>query len=992
MPSAQRHAAPVRRAARLSEVERQLPVAAVVTLGVIDAVDATVDASSHAADLAVARAAAARVGGDAVPLAGGSLLVLVEARGTAADQATMSVRVVRAIVDALPRAHAGIAAGLSAAAAKGLAGDLLARALGLAKQGPGIHVDRAVADLLGGEHAMAARGDGFELAPTKDAAVDRVLGRVLPFVGRDKEMALLEAVVAEASDEGAPRSALVLAPPGTGKSRLGRELAARLRAKEHVALLETVAHATEAGAVHSLLAGLVRSAAKLGAKPHAGDRDRMRLYVASLPGIEQPSRLTDFLAWMAGWRALDDGAGPELVAAVGDPDLMARGVRRSLREWLASASRVGTVVLLLEDLHWGDAASIARLDDVMRALPSSPIVLIGLARPEAKETLPLSLHMLTEVRLEGLGARAAERIVRALLGADESAAVVADVVERARGNPLFLGELSRFLREGRGDELPASVHAVIEARISRLSPECRRVLRAASVLGERVTPAAVASVAGEEVRAIDRALATLSETEILRAEETEGTEETHRFVHALVREVAYATLVGDDRARAHARAAAFLEQAAAPDPRAIARHWELAGEPKRAILHLVEAADYAVEVGAERDAFEIAQHGIALGAEGVELGHLAGMMTIQALAANANPTEAARWSEVALDNVPATHETWPLVAGVAAFGAVASGRGAELGARVVRTWLAAGVRVTHNRRHYLSSLILVLGLARSGHRRELAMILASTAEPRKEALAEIATYEVAHCADALYNAGGVGEIDRRIARARSPAQATDDDLVLGFCDYYEARVRGVATLSAGVAHDLAATAERRAGTTYQATLAGIQTAAAIARALTDARAIDAIRPYVESADKAVSDLARYGVVVALIRAGRLDDARRAIAEAEVVAPSARSSLAVQAARITALEGRPADALEELGRVEPLLAEHAFVWQWEYWYATKIQALVDVGRTSDARVALGLARARLAVTLDGASPALVSLAHAAVEPVVALDQLARELDG
>ncbi|KYF78178.1 hypothetical protein BE20_25480 [Sorangium cellulosum] len=143
-------------------------------------------------------------------------------------------------------------------------------------------------------------------------------------------------------------------------------------------------------------------------------------------------------------------------------------------------------LLVLEDLRWGDQPTVSFLDSALRDLRAMPWMVLALARPEVHETFPRlwAERQTQEIRLKELPRKACERLVRQALGASIGREMLERIVALAGGHAFYLEELIRAVAEGRGEALPETVLAMVEARLSRLDPEARRLLRAASVFGE----------------------------------------------------------------------------------------------------------------------------------------------------------------------------------------------------------------------------------------------------------------------------------------------------------------------------------------------------------------------------------------------------------------------------------------------------------------------------------------------------------------------------
>src|SRR5262249_27194737 len=159
--------------------------------------------------------------------------------------------------------------------------------------------------------------------------------------------------------------------------------------------------------------------------------------------------------------------------------VMADQTRRAWEDFVAAECSAHPVLLLLEDLHWGDGATVSYVDSALRNLGERPWMVLALARPEVHELFPRlwAERGVQELRLDGLSRKASERLVREVLGEGVAATEVARVVERAAGNAFFLEELIRAVAHGKGDSVPETVLGIVEQRLTALDPEARRVLR-----------------------------------------------------------------------------------------------------------------------------------------------------------------------------------------------------------------------------------------------------------------------------------------------------------------------------------------------------------------------------------------------------------------------------------------------------------------------------------------------------------------------------------
>jgi hypothetical protein len=386
-----------------------------------------------------------------------------------------------------------------------------------------------------------------------------------------------------------------------------------------------------AGSPLSMLAQVVSAACGLsGGEPLEERRRRIRARVDALTGVADRAYLAELLGEIAAAPFPDDDS-PRLRAARRDPRLMADEVRRAFADLVRAASAARPVVLHLEDLHWGDPATVRLVDAALRAARDRPLYVLALARPEGEAlAAPWADRGMHHLRLRPLPARASERLVRAVLGDGADDATVARLVARADGHAFYLEELIRAAAEGRAD-LPETVVAMVQSRLEALDPEARRVLRAGSVFGEIFWEGAALALLGDATaaRAARGWLAHLVDREILvrRPESRFAGEEELAFRHALLREGSYAMLTEEDRALGHRLAAGWLEARGEVDAIVLAEHHEIGGEAARAAAHYLAASE-AAKRAADLDAVVAhARRGLACGAAGKTQTALLGLLS-----------------------------------------------------------------------------------------------------------------------------------------------------------------------------------------------------------------------------------------------------------------------------------------------------------------------------------------------------------------------------
>ncbi len=482
--------------------------------------------------------------------------------------------------------------------------------------------------------------------PGADAEAPRtLLGKPTPFVGRERELATLEAVLRGSLDECSAHVVLVTGPSGVGKSRLRREFVHGVVPHQHqhheaVEVWLARADPMSAGSPLAMIAQIARAAAGVLESDTLRTRQaKLAARVARHLADDDGVRVTEFLGELSGIR-FPEARSPSLRAARRSHALMGDQLRRAWQDFLAAECAAQPVLLVLEDLHWGDLPTVTFLDGALRQLRNAPLIVLALGQPEVHRLFPdlWSSHALTELRLGELSRKASEKLVRDVLGDAAPAEDVTRIASQAAGNAYYLEELIRATVEGRPG-LPPTVLAMVQARLDGLDPEAHRVLRAASVFGATFWKAGVAALldasGGESSgsRRVTPRLGELVERELVVSREGGRFPDELAFRHDLVRAAAYGALTEADRALGHRLAAEWLEKAGEQDAMALASQFERAGESGRARAWYAQAATQALEGNDYAGAIARADRALACGAAGPEKGDL---LALQA--------EALRWT------------------------------------------------------------------------------------------------------------------------------------------------------------------------------------------------------------------------------------------------------------------------------------------------------------------------------------------------------------
>ncbi len=579
-----------------------------------------------------ARAAASRHRGRVEALGDDALLVLFSGAGEPTELAVRAGRCALSI-RAAAQAPVSLVTGRAEIADRLPIGELIDRAVRLLAPRPidpeapapprgEVRVDDLTTGLLGARFELRRADEGAELVRERDGSdpAQVLLGRPTACVGRDRELALLDAAVVHATEDSGAGAVLVTGPAGIGKSRLRHELIRRLRERgEPFELWIGHGDPMSAGSAFGLLARAVASA--LGVRegdPAPAIREAILARTASLPGAE---RVAAFLGELLS-APFDDDASPMRTAARRDPVLMGDQTRRAAEDLLRAACADRTVLLVLEDLQWGDLPTVTFVDAALRNLADLPLLVLALARPEVHAVFPRlwAGRAVQTLPLAELPRRAAERLVAQALGDAAPPARVKQIVERAGGNAFYLEELIRAVAAGRGADLPETVLAMTQARIDALDPDVRRVLRAASVFGRAFTAGGVQALLGGAPA--ERHLAALVEDEVLvqSGDAIRPEEAVYGFRHALMREAAYGMLTAADRAVGHELAGAWLEREGKGDAMALAEHFERGGDRARAAVWYARAAVLALEGDDLAAVIDRGGRARSSGAHGADLG------------------------------------------------------------------------------------------------------------------------------------------------------------------------------------------------------------------------------------------------------------------------------------------------------------------------------------------------------------------------------------
>src|SRR5437773_2474720 len=429
----------------------------------------------------------------------------------------------------------------------------------------------------------------------------------LPLVGRENDLAQIQLVARRAVSEKRPSMVSVIAPAGTGKTRLVEEFLTwlpNLAPNATVAIAQCLPYGQQL--TYWPMRQVIFTLTGTGEDTPPGQvRDAIGMWLRDV-GVEDAERDARLIAATIG------EAGMEGV----DKDLLFAAWRSAIE----ATARRNPLVIVFEDLHWSSESLLDLAELVMQPRGEAAVLMIVLARPELLDRRPNwgggRLNHLA-IALEPLASNAIAELVRHLLDTDQPD-LVELVSRRSEGNPFYATELVRsYLEHGSLEKLPDTVQATVLARLDLLPAEERRLLQLGSVFGRSFRATGVAALEGGDAARVQALCENLIDRDLIRSSEGDR----YNFRHILIQEVAYGTLPRTERARLHAQAARWGEEIAGEREDALAEvlafHYREAAvlytalEPasettqrirERAAKWLLKAADIAVAAGATPEA------------------------------------------------------------------------------------------------------------------------------------------------------------------------------------------------------------------------------------------------------------------------------------------------------------------------------------------------------------------------------------------------------
>ena len=422
------------------------------------------------------------------------------------------------------------------------------------------------------------------------------------FIGREAELETLRRTLEQAGS-GHGQIVSLVGEPGVGKSRLVWEFSHSHRTQSWL-VLESGSVSYGKATSYLPVIDLLKAYCGIENRDDARRvREKLTGKVLTLDPALQPTlpallALLDVPADDPSWQAID-------------PPQRRQRTLDGCKRLLLRESQEQPLFLVLEDLHWIDAETQTLLDSLVDSLPAARILLLVNYRPEYEHAWHRKTYY-QQLRLDPLPPDSAEELLAALLGeAAELEPLKGLLMARTEGNPFFVEESVRALVEGgvlsggRGayqlakpldaTQVPATVQAVLAARIDRLAPEDKRLLQAAAVIGKDVPYAVLQAVAELPEDALAQGLARLQAAELLY-ETSLFPDPEYTFKHALTHEVAYGSLLHERQRAVHGQIAAAIEVLY---PDRLAEHVERLGHHALRGEQWAQAVGYLQQAGAK---------------------------------------------------------------------------------------------------------------------------------------------------------------------------------------------------------------------------------------------------------------------------------------------------------------------------------------------------------------------------------------------------------
>ena len=432
-----------------------------------------------------------------------------------------------------------------------------------------------------------------------------------PLVGREEEVELLLRRWSKAK-MGEGQVVLLSGEAGIGKSRLTAAVLERLATEPHTRLRYFCSPQHTGSALYSIIGQMERAAGLAHNDKPQAKLDKLDSVLARTSTSVQDAALFAEMLSLP-----NDGRYPALDLA---PEQRRQRTLEALMSQLAGLARQNPVLMIFEDVHWVDPTSLEALGRVVDRIAALHVLLVVTFRPEFNAPWVGQSHV-TSLTLNRLGEREATAMIARLVeNKGLPADVMAEIVERTDGVPLFVEEMTKAVLEAesegaarltaatvpsRAQLVPASLHASLMARLDWLGPAAKEVAQIGGAIGREFSHSLLASVARQTGAQLGSALDRLIQAGLLFRHGVPP-HANYLFKHALVQDVAYGTLLRTKRNELHASIASVIEQefsdVCETQPEVLARHYAQAGLPEQAINYWQRAGNRAAKRSANKEA------------------------------------------------------------------------------------------------------------------------------------------------------------------------------------------------------------------------------------------------------------------------------------------------------------------------------------------------------------------------------------------------------
>ncbi|NUR13156.1 MAG: AAA family ATPase [Bradyrhizobium sp.] len=462
------------------------------------------------------------------------------------------------------------------------------------------------------------------------------LGLDAPLVGRDAELARVIGSLDRARG-GAAQLVRLVGEAGIGKTRLVDEFLARIRDEDRFAdmAVRRAVCSPLGEQSYGALAAVLRSAYGIAQKACAAEAEAKVAEALSELGLatDEAARLMPLYLHVLG---LGD---PNALLRHVEPEQLRRQIFFAIRTVFERRLALSPLLIIVEDLHWADAVSLEALRFLMDRLERTRLMLLFTHRPMLElDQFGSSRISHTTLRLPPLGDADGQRLLEAYFShgwREPPGPLFSRILDRAGGNPLFLEEIIRGLieagtleRDGaqwrmKSDraaaDIPASIQALLLARLDRLPHQVRLLAQEAAVMGPRFDAAALGAAATEPAR-VEAGLELLCDAEII--EEIAGSNSislrTYRFTQTMLQDVIYQNLLLQRRIELHGRIGAALERLYGNEPERLedlillGHHFSLSAGKSKGARYLRAAGDRARASYANDDAIRLYRQALAV--------------------------------------------------------------------------------------------------------------------------------------------------------------------------------------------------------------------------------------------------------------------------------------------------------------------------------------------------------------------------------------------